>query len=348
MKIGACLALSICCLTARPAGAALEPEPHYEVVRSISGPGGAWDYAALDEQTGRLYLAQSGITALALRSGKLTARLVAGKMTHGVAVLPHGWVAVDDAATKTITVFDGVTGAIVRSIATADRNPGTSVHALDTLVLDPATNLLLAVNGDTGLLLLVDYRRGRVLGTIPLRAPAESAVADGGGHVYVNVNRPGGSEIDVLNTVARRVQRRMPLRGCRDATGLALDRKAGLLVAACANGFAELLRTDGRVAKVIRVGKGADAVMVDRARGRVFVPGGQGMLTVLSVRDARDIRVLQVMRTPRGTRLGAVDERTGRVYLPSGRFGPPIPPNPYPSVVPGTFRILVLAPVGEP
>jgi len=32
------------------------------------------------------------------------------------------------------------------------------------------------------------------------------------------------------------------------------------------------------------------------------------------------------------------------VYLPTAKFGPPVPPSPYPSAVPGTFEILVVAP----
>jgi hypothetical protein len=45
-----------------------------------------------------------------------------------------------------------------------------------------------------------------------------------------------------------------------------------------------------------------------------------------------------------GTRLGAVDVASGRVYLPSAKFGPPKPPIPCPTVLPGTFEFLVVAP----
>jgi len=30
--------------------------------------------------------------------------------------------------------------------------------------------------------------------------------------------------------------------------------------------------------------------------------------------------------------------------LPAAKFGPPVPPSPYPSVLPGSFEILVVAP----
>ena len=55
------------------------------------------------------------------------------------------------------------------------------------------------------------------------------------------------------------------------------------------------------------------------------------------------ITIIQTLKTPRGTRLGAVDPATGTVYLPAAKFGPPIAPIPYPSVVPGSFGILVVS-----
>jgi hypothetical protein len=42
--------------------------------------------------------------------------------------------------------------------------------------------------------------------------------------------------------------------------------------------------------------------------------------------------------------LGAIDIETGNLYLPAAKFGPPKPPIPYPSVVPGSFEYLMIAP----
>jgi hypothetical protein len=85
--------------------------------------------------------------------------------------------------------------------------------------------------------------------------------------------------------------------------------------------------------------------MFDPQRRLVFVPAADsGTLSVIAVRSATDISVVQTLPTQVGTRLGAVDVSSGRVYLPTAKFGPPVPPSPYPSVVPGTFEILVVAP----
>jgi hypothetical protein len=85
--------------------------------------------------------------------------------------------------------------------------------------------------------------------------------------------------------------------------------------------------------------------MFDAQRGLAFVPAADnGTLSVIAVRSTADISVVQTLRTRAGTRLGAVALSSGRVYLPAAKFGPPVPPSPYPSVLPGTFEILVAAP----
>ena len=54
------------------------------------------------------------------------------------------------------------------------------------------------------------------------------------------------------------------------------------------------------------------------------------------------LRFAPRLATKKSARLGAVDPNTGNVYLPSGKLGPPVPPDPWPTVVPGSFEILVV------
>src|SRR5258706_12469610 len=87
------------CLGAINAGSA-ESTPAYSVVSEIPGSGDSWDYAVIDEQAERLYLAQGGVTALDLKTNKLTTDLVAGKTAHSLTGLGDGLVAVDDSADR--------------------------------------------------------------------------------------------------------------------------------------------------------------------------------------------------------------------------------------------------------
>jgi DNA-binding beta-propeller fold protein YncE len=317
----------------------------YSIAGHLPAPGGAWDYAAIDPTAGRLYLAQAGVTAVDLKSQKVTPRLVAAKMTHGVAVLDAGIIAVDDSQAKTITVFEGASGKVVSSIATADSNTVDGMHALDALVWEPRTRLLVAINGESGLVLLADLKASRVVGTIAIGGHPEFAVANGAGQILINVNRDKSSEVVMVDLLTRKVTKHIALHGCEEATGLAFDDAAQLALSVCGSGALKVIDAHlDRVIATVAVGRGADAVMFDAKRRLAFVAGGEsGTLSVVAIRRATDAAVIQTLDIPKGTRLGAVDIDTGRVYLPSARFGPPKPPIPFPSVVPGSFEFLVIA-----
>jgi DNA-binding beta-propeller fold protein YncE len=253
---------------------------------------------------------------------------------------------VDDSQTKVITVFEGQTGKVLSMIPTAEFNPVNGLHALDALVLEPKTGLLIAINGESGLLLLVDVRGSRVVGTISAGGHPEFAAADGTGRLYVNVNRDKSSEIATVDIASRAVVKHVALAGCEGATGLAYDEVEKLVMSVCDNGILAVFDvTSGRICASIAVGRGADAVMFDSKRRRAFVASGDdGRLSVIAVKNANHVAVMQTLTMPAGTRLGAVDIGSGRLYLPSAKFGPPEPPIPYPAVVPGTFEFLVVSP----
>jgi hypothetical protein len=317
----------------------------YSIRGHLPAPGGAWDYAVIDPQAGRLYLAQAGVTAVDLKSQRVLPGLVTAKMSHGLALLGDGAIAVDDSQAKTITVFDGASGKVLSTLSTGDSNPVGGMHALDALVLEPRTGLLVAINGESGLLLLVDPKASRVVGTVSVGGHPEFAAADGAGKILINVNRGKTSEIVAVDLASRAVTKHIPLRGCEEATGLAFDEAAQLALSVCGNGFLKVIdaHTD-RVVASLAVGPGADAVMFDPKRRLAFIASGEsGTLSVVAVRSAKDVALIQTLDIPKGTRLGAVDVDTGRVYLPSAKFGPPKPPSPYPAVLPGSFEFLIVA-----
>ena len=319
----------------------------YSLTAHVPGSGGAWDYAVVDAPSGRLFLAQGGVTAVDLKTNLVTTGLVAGKITHGLASLGDGTLAVDDSQSKVITIFDGLSGKILSTISTANDNPVNGMHALDALVLEPKTGLLIAINGESGLLLLVDVKKSSVVGTVSVGGHPEFAAADGMGHMYINVNHAKSSEIVAVDIASRKIVKRVPLDRCEEATGLAYDDADKLVLSVCGNGILKAFDTRAqRVVASIAVGRGADALMFDAMRRRAFVAGGDdGTLSVIAIRSNSDIALVQTLKTQTGTRLGAVDIDSGRVYLPSAKFGPPKPPIPYPTVLPGSFEFLVAAPI---
>jgi DNA-binding beta-propeller fold protein YncE len=336
-----CAAAALC-----PVGGTAAEPAGYSITGRIAGTGGSWDYAVIDPDGARLYLAQVGVTAVDLRTNTITTGLVAAAVTHGLAPLGGGMVAVDDSRNKTVILFDGITGRIESTIPTSKFNPVSGHHALDALVLEPKTGELVAVNGESGLLLLIDPKDSRVVGTISVGGHPEFAAADSKGRIYINVNRGETSELEAVDIASQAVTRHIPLAGCEGATGVAYDRADRLVLSVCDNGFLKVIDAAAdRVLASIPVGRGADAVMFDSKRRRAFVASGDaGTLSVIAVGAANDVALVQTLPTQIGTRLGAVDIQSGRVYLPSAKFGPPKPPLPYPTVLPGSFEILVVSP----
>jgi streptogramin lyase len=326
--------------------ASAQKQPTYSIVERVAGSGGIWDYAIVDEFSNRLYIAQKGVTALDLTTGEITTGLVSGEQTHGIVSLEDGTVAVDDSASKTVKVFDGVSGKVLGIIPVDEPKAANGVHSLDAMVREPKTGLIVVVNGEAGILFLVDVKLGKVVGTISVGGKPEFVAADGSGNVYVNVNKDEASEIVKVDIPEGKVLQRFPLEECKGATGIAYDNIEKLLISVCENGLAKFVRPDsGAEVASVSVGEGADAVFFDPTQRLAFVPGAKsGTLVVIAVRGMNNIAVVQTLATQKGTRLGAVDTRTGKLYLPAARFGPPVPPVPFPSVVSGSFEILVAAP----
>ena len=63
---------------------------------------------------------------------------------------------------------------------------------------------------------------------------------------------------------------------------------------------------------------------------------------MISIADGKPV-LAQTLKTRKSVRLGALDAKTGKLYLPSAKLGPPVPPSPWPTVIPGTFEFLVVA-----
>jgi YVTN family beta-propeller protein len=307
-----------------------------KVIGHISGPDGGWDYATVDADARRLYVAHGDtVMAVDLDNGKVTPSLVAASHAHGIALVTGTTLAVStNGAANSVTVFDTVTGKVAAEIPTGGKSP-------DAIVYDPATGLVLVMNHRSGDVALVDPRALKVVGMIAVGGTLEFAVVDGKGRAYVNVEDK--NEIAVIDTRGRKLLSRIALKDCDGPSGLAYDPDTDVLVSACGNGVAKVLAaTAGTDVATLKIGSRPDAVMVDVARRVFYVPnGGDGTLSVIAERSATDLRVVDTVTTQVGARTGAVDPKTGRVYLPvakswlPGTVGMLTPKS-------GTFELLVV------
>jgi hypothetical protein len=146
------------------------------------------------------------------------------------------------------------------------------------------------------------------------------------------------------------VTRQWSLAPCQSPTGLALDRAHHRLFSGCRNKVMAISdATAGRVVATVPIGEGVDGCRFDSASGLAFASNGDGTLTVVHEDAPDQFRVVANVATRRGARTLELDGRTHRIYTVTADFGPaPAPteqhPHPRPSIVPGTFTLLVLEP----
>jgi DNA-binding beta-propeller fold protein YncE len=188
-----------------------------------------------------------------------------------------------------------------------------------------------------------------VAGSIPLGGKPEFAVADGSGRVYVNIEDTG--EIVGFDAKTLAVVKRWKLAGCEEPSGLAIDVKNRRLFSGCGNKVLAVSDPDaGRVVTTVPIGAGVDANAFDPAEKLVFSSnGGDANLTVIREVSPDKYEVVENATTERGARTMALDEKTHHVFVVTAKFGPPPDPtperpHPRPTILPGTFHILELAP----
>lgn len=297
----------------------------------------------------RLYLASRGFIALDLTTRRVTQPLRSKVITHGVLPVGAGIIAVADSTQRSVEFVNGKTGTVLKSVSVAAGSTVTGWHDPDALLFEARSGLLVAVEGDSGRLALIDIATRALVDTITVGGELEFAAADGTGLIYVN--ETSKAAIGVVDVRKRLHVRDILLRGCEEPTGLAFDDTDRLLISVCDNGVLKVVDpVTGAEMVSLPVGKGSDAVMYDEQRHIVFSAGGkEGTLSIVSIRDRKHIAVVQTLATQPGARLGALDPQTGRLYLPVAGYDKAAPPlnwpglPPIPRAIAGSFKFLVVA-----
>ena len=306
----------------------------------VGGDGG-WDLLCVDNASRRLFVTHATrVVVIDAPTGKLIGEVAGTPGVHGVALAPElGRGFTSNGRDSSVTVFDLKTLATMATVKLDARNA-------DAIAYDEVSGRVFVFNAGSASASVIDAKTNAVAGTVELGGQPELAVTDGAGRLFVNIE--DSSAVVVIDTRTLKVLARWPLAPGEEPTGLAIDRRHHRLFAACANEKLVVLdAVRGTRVAVLPIGKGVDGAAFDAERGLVFTSNGEGTMSVIR-EDAPDrFRVLETVTTERGARTLAVDESTGEIYLPTSDFGPPPPPTPdrpkpWPTLVPGTFRVLVV------
>jgi len=164
------------------------------------------------------------------------------------------------------------------------------------------------------------------------------------GKIFVNIEDK--SEISEINATTLKVDRSWPIAPGEEPSGLALDNETHRLFSVCGNKL--MVVSDavaGKVITTLPIGDRCDGVAFDPGLKRAYSSNGEGTITVVQEVDKDNFKVLENIVTQKGARTITVDKTTHHLYLPTAEFGPQQEGNRRPPMLPGTFRVLEVAPV---
>ncbi|TAM44669.1 MAG: YncE family protein [Acidobacteria bacterium] len=322
------------------AGAAAPAAPGYHLLKTFAvGGDGGWDYLTLDAAAHRLYLSRSThVVVIDAATGAPVGEIADTPGVHGVVLVPGTEIGyTSDGRSGNATMFDTRTFKAIKRVAVGE--------GPDAIVYDPASKRVFTMNGHGHDTTAIEAATGAVAGRVALGGKPEFAAADGRGHLFVNIEDT--SEVVELDTAKLVVLARWPLAPGEGPSGMAIDAAHHRLFIGCHNKLMAVLNTDtGKVIATLPIGAGVDANAFDPATGLAFASCGDGSLTVARESSPDQFAVAETVTTQRGARTMALDPATGTVYLATATFGPPPPPtperpHPWPSIVPGSFVVLV-------
>jgi DNA-binding beta-propeller fold protein YncE len=306
----------------------------YHLLGEIAiGGEGLWDYLTADSAARRLYVSHAThVVVVDLDANKVVGDIPDTPGVHGIALAPElGKGFISNGRGNNVTVFDLKTLKASGTVPTGE-NP-------DAIRYDAVSSRVFAFNGRSKSATVIDAKGDKVVATLTLPGKPEFSVADGKGHVYVNIENT--NEIVEIDAAKPAVTKQYSLSPCDGPSGLAIDAKSRRLFSVCSNRMMAISDPDaGKVVATPAIGAGSDGVAFDPGTGYAMSSNGDGTLTIVAQSGGK-WDVLENIATERGARTIAVDEKTHKVYLPTATAGPATGGG-RPPYLPNSFKVLIV------
>jgi YVTN family beta-propeller protein len=292
--------------------------------------GGGWDYIAVNDH--KLYVSHgTQVNILNESTGDSLGVVPNTTGVHGIAFIPSlnkGYISCG--RLNTIMVFDLKTFAELKQIPVG-QNP-------DAIMYDPYSKKIITCNGRSNDLSLVDPETETVSSTIKVSGKPETAVSDGSGKIFVNIEDK--NSISAVDIIAGKVLDTWSLSPAEGPTGLAVDLKTKRLFAGCDKQLIVVDYTNGKIINRLPIGDGCDGVAFDDTYKYVFASCGEGILSIAEEDAAGNCKIIDNVKTKRSARTIINNPVTHDVFLPAADFGTAAAGQ-RPPVIPGTFQIMV-------
>jgi DNA-binding beta-propeller fold protein YncE len=299
-----------------------------------------FDYITVDSSARRVYLSHgTEIKVLDADTGALIGNITGLKQDHGVAVAGEfGRGFISDGAQGKVIIFELKTLKVIGE-AKAD-------HDADSVVYDPASKRVFAMNGDPHSSTVIDAKGGAVVGTIELGGAPEFAVADGSGTVYVNMEDK--NEVVAIDSRALTIKSRWPVDPAGGPTALAMDIKHRRLFSAGRNPKVLVVMNadSGKVIQWFPISAGVDAAAYEPETGLLFASTREGRIHIFHEDSPDKFSEVETVKTDFGAKTMGLDTKTHHLFVDTADFTPPATgtadqPRPQRRAIPGTFRVLV-------
>ena len=303
------------------------------LVKSVTLGGDTfWDAVTFDHSSGHLFITHgSHVVVVDAKTYDVAGDIPDVASAHQVAIgLAKGFAT--SGTNNSVVVFDPSTLKVTGTIAVGTRPDGT--------IFDAFSRRLFTFNAGSKDSTVIDVASGTVDGTVALGGKPEFAVSDGHGRIFDNIEDK--SEIAVVDTKKMDVVARWPLAPCESPSGIAMDRLRARLFVACENEMMAVVNAKtGKVVTTVPTGKGADGAGFDPATRDVFIPNGEGKLSVIHQDTADKYHLVENVPTQFGVRTMDFDPTTHRIFSATADLTPDPGKRPPYKMTPGSFRLVV-------
>ena len=312
---------------------------------TVGGDGG-WDYVVPDAPNHRLFIGRSNrVMVVDMNDGHLIGEITGINGAHGTALATgtvRGFATSGD--DSSVVMFDS------RTFKTLGKIP--AAEDADAIIYDPASRRVFTFNGDANSSTVIDPRKGALITNIPLGGKPEYGQSARNGMVYANLT--DSSQVVEIDAKNLRVTRRWSTAPCKNPVSMAIDTKHQRLFSGCRSGVMAISDyRNGRLITTVPIGRGVDGAGYDPVTRDAYASSVDGTLTVIHQDTPDAYHVVENVQTAQGGRNMGLDPASHRIYVVSAKYGP-VPaestatnPRRRAPIVPGTFMVMVVEPVGS-
>jgi DNA-binding beta-propeller fold protein YncE len=311
----------------------------YKVEKFNIGGEGSFDYVTVDPATQRVFIPRgTHVMVIDGKTGKVLDDIKDTPGVRGVAFATKANMGyTTNGRDSTSTAFDMTTLDVHTKVKAGSAG-------LDGIMYDDFTDRILTIHhSKPGTFVVINPNSMSVVGKFQTSGDApEGGVSDGKGKIFINIEDKNA--IDVVDTKTWKVIASYPT--CDGPTGIAMDRTTNRIFSGCSKTSFVIDATTGQKVAEVANGDRVDAMGWDQSQKLMYIPGGDGTVTVVHEDSPDKFTTIETVKTMAGARTIAVDPIHHTAYLFTLERGPSTPSatpggRPTPGPILGAWMISV-------